>query len=170
MTPTTSARNYPRPCCERPPSSTCRSTRSLWTKHRTSGSGWEGLALHANPEHTPLYLFADDNQNIYEGAPLPIQPNEIFGPLRKNMRNSKEIQRVLSALHKGDEASLVNGPEVGPDRVTGGSTACRPARRSRPVPGHMVAPNDQHLEFSRTGGSSRSWGRVASAPTAGPER
>ena len=79
---------------------------------------WEGLlAFHVNPERTPLYLFADDNQNIYGGGTLPVQPNEIFGPLRRNMRNSREIQQFVQALHRGDQPPLVDGPEVGPVRV-----------------------------------------------------
>jgi hypothetical protein len=79
---------------------------------------WEGLlAFHSSPERTPLYLFADDNQNIYEGSALPVQPNEIFGPLRKNMRNSQEIQQFLLALHSREDAPIVGGPEVGPVRV-----------------------------------------------------
>jgi DNA helicase IV len=92
---------------------------------------WEGLlAFHSSSERTPLYLFADDNQNIYEGGTLPIQPNEVFGPLRRNMRNSREIQQFLLALHSHEDAPIVSGPEVGPVRVMAYSDAEDLAKKS----------------------------------------
>jgi hypothetical protein len=75
------------------------------------------LALHAGPDATPLYLFADDNQNIYEGGGLPIQPNEVFGPLVRNLRNSREIQAFLAALYRGEEQPVIDGPSLGPVEV-----------------------------------------------------
>ncbi len=79
---------------------------------------WPALmALHRGEDGTPLYLFGDDNQNIYGGSRFPVAPNEIFGPLRKNMRNALHIQEFLAALHRGEEEPIIGGPEVGPVEV-----------------------------------------------------
>ena len=79
---------------------------------------WPALmALHRGEDGTPLYLFGDDNQNIYGGSRFPVAPNEIFGPPARSTRNALHIQEFLAALHRGEEEPIIGGPEVGPVEV-----------------------------------------------------
>lgn len=56
--------------------------------------------MHATPDEGPLIAFADDNQNIYRGPAMPFTAAEIWTPLRRNLRNAREIQESLAALYR----------------------------------------------------------------------
>jgi Nuclease-related domain/UvrD-like helicase C-terminal domain/AAA domain len=76
------------------------------------------LALHTDPEHGPLYLFADDNQNLYGGS-LPLTEDERLPPLRHNLRNSRSIGEFVSVFYEGGEKPAARGPEGRPPQILG---------------------------------------------------
>jgi ATP-dependent exoDNAse (exonuclease V) beta subunit len=57
-----------------------------------------------------LYLFADDNQNLYGGA-LPVENVEVCPPLPRNLRNTRRIHEFVSVFHRGDPDPESRGPE-----------------------------------------------------------
>jgi AAA domain/UvrD-like helicase C-terminal domain/Nuclease-related domain len=76
------------------------------------------LATHRDPDHGRLYLFADDNQNLYGGA-LPVEDIERCPPLPHNLRNTKAIHEFVSVFHRSEQPPLSKGPEGRPVDVLG---------------------------------------------------
>jgi hypothetical protein len=76
------------------------------------------LSLHADPEHGPLYLFADDNQNLYGGT-LPLSEDEQLPPLRHNLRNTRSIGEFVSVFYEGGDKPATKGPEGRPPQILG---------------------------------------------------
>jgi UvrD-like helicase C-terminal domain/AAA domain len=68
------------------------------------------LALHEEPEEGWLYLFADDNQNLYGGT-FPVENMEMCPPLPHNVRNTRRIHRFVSVFHRGESDPAARGPE-----------------------------------------------------------
>ena len=68
------------------------------------------LSLHTDPEAGPLYLFADDNQNLYGGT-LPVDEEDRVGPIALNLRNTKQIGEFVSVFYRGDQQPVARGPE-----------------------------------------------------------
>jgi hypothetical protein len=75
------------------------------------------LALHTDPDEGTLYLFADDNQNLYGGT-LPV-PDEDRIPLRHNLRNSRSIGEFVSVFYDGAEKPAAKGPEGRAPQILG---------------------------------------------------
>ncbi len=68
------------------------------------------LALHRDPDEGMLYLFADDNQNLYGGAALPLDAEHLCPPLPANLRNTKAIGEFVSIFYKGERKPATKGP------------------------------------------------------------
>jgi hypothetical protein len=77
------------------------------------------LSLHRRPDDGPLYLFADDNQNLYGGA-LPIADGETrCPPLPANLRNTKAIHDFVSVFYEGGIRATSKGPPGRPPEILG---------------------------------------------------
>src|SRR5919201_2532006 len=76
------------------------------------------LMLHRDPDHGALYLFADDNQNLYGGTP-PLAEEDRLPPLRHNLRNSRRIGEFVSVFYDGSEKPSAKGPEGRPPQILG---------------------------------------------------
>lgn len=76
------------------------------------------LALHEDPDHGRLYVFADDNQNLY-GGELPVPDELKIGPIPHNLRNTKEIGEFVSVFYRGEEKPSVKGPAGRPVEILG---------------------------------------------------
>jgi len=76
------------------------------------------LALHRDPEGGMLYLFADDNQNLY-GEPLPLGPELRVPPLPANLRNTQAIHEFVSVFYRGEGKPTANGPAGRPPQILG---------------------------------------------------
>src|SRR5262245_35426810 len=68
------------------------------------------LSLHADPDGGPLYVFADDNQNLY-GGELPVEQEDVVGPIGGNLRNTKQIGEFVSVFYRGEQEPIARGPE-----------------------------------------------------------
>ena len=68
------------------------------------------LSLHADPDSGPLYVFADDNQNLY-GGELPVEQEDVVGPIGANLRNTKQIGEFVSVFYRGEQEPIARGPE-----------------------------------------------------------
>jgi len=68
------------------------------------------LSVHADPDDGPLYVFADDNQNLY-GGELPVEQEDVVGPIGANHRNTKQIGEFVSVFYKGEQEPIARGPE-----------------------------------------------------------
>ncbi|HET8527076.1 MAG TPA: ATP-binding domain-containing protein [Actinomycetota bacterium] len=68
------------------------------------------LSLHADPDGGPLYVFADDNQNLY-GGELPVEREDVVGPIGANLRNTKQIGKFVSVFYRGEQEPIARGPE-----------------------------------------------------------
>jgi hypothetical protein len=68
------------------------------------------LSLHADPDEGPLYVFADDNQNLY-GGELPVEQEDVVGPIGANLRNTKQIGEFVSVFYRGEQEPIARGPE-----------------------------------------------------------
>jgi superfamily I DNA and RNA helicase len=68
------------------------------------------LALHTDPDEGLLYVFADDNQNLY-GGKLPIEDADRVGPIALNLRNTKQIGEFVSVFYRGEQQPAVRGPD-----------------------------------------------------------
>ncbi|HZD80849.1 MAG TPA: AAA family ATPase, partial [Actinomycetota bacterium] len=75
------------------------------------------LALHEEPDDGFLYLFADDNQNLYEGGSLPIEPDAACPPLPANLRNTRSIHEFISVFYEGASTSVGKGPTGRPPQI-----------------------------------------------------
>jgi hypothetical protein len=76
------------------------------------------LSLHTDPDGGLLYVFADDNQNLYGGA-LPVGEGDRVGPISLNLRNTKQIGEFVSVFYKGEQEPIVRGPEGQPVEILG---------------------------------------------------
>ena len=82
--------------------------------------GWwpELMKLHTRIEDGVLYVFADDNQNLYGGA-VPEDLVDLKFALPANLRNTKPIHEFVSVFYKGDEPVKGRGPAGRPVEVLG---------------------------------------------------
>jgi hypothetical protein len=77
------------------------------------------LALHRHPDDGPLYLFTDDNQNLYGGV-LPVdEPETRCPPLPENLRNTKAIHDFVSVFYEGGPHATAKGPPGRPPEILG---------------------------------------------------
>src|SRR5215204_3751382 len=76
------------------------------------------LSLHTDPNEGLLYVFADDNQNLYGGA-LPVGEEDTIGPISLNLRNTKQIGEFVSVFYKGEQEPIARGPEGEPVQILG---------------------------------------------------
>jgi AAA domain len=77
------------------------------------------LSLHRRPDDGKLYLFADDNQNLYGGA-LPVADGEARCPsLPANLRNTKAIHDFVSVFYEGGAGAVAKGPPGRPPEILG---------------------------------------------------
>ncbi|MGH2555485.1 MAG: AAA family ATPase [Actinomycetota bacterium] len=76
------------------------------------------LALHRKPRDGFLFLFADDNQNLYGGG-APADMAELTLPLPANLRNTKPIHEFVSVFYTGDGKPVSRGPNGRPVEVLG---------------------------------------------------
>ncbi len=76
------------------------------------------LSLHADPDEGLLYVFADDNQNLYGGT-LPIEEKDRVGPIPHNLRNTKQIGEFVSVFYGGDAKPTARGPNGEPVQILG---------------------------------------------------
>jgi hypothetical protein len=76
------------------------------------------LSLHADPDDGPLYVFADDNQNLY-GGELPVEDEDRVGPIPHNLRNTKQIGEFVSVFYKGEQPPIARGPAGEPVEILG---------------------------------------------------
>jgi hypothetical protein len=76
------------------------------------------LALHVDPDEGILYLFADDNQNLYGGR-LPLSQVELCPPLPANLRNTKAIHEFVSVFYASGNRPAARGPEGRPPEILG---------------------------------------------------
>ncbi len=76
------------------------------------------LALHQDPDDGRLYLFFDDNQNLYGGSP-PVENVDVCPSLPANVRNTKAIASFVSVFYDGVEAPRARGPEGRPPQILG---------------------------------------------------
>lgn len=82
-------------------------------------SWWPALLrLHEDPDHGLLFVFADDNQNLYGGT-LPIRSDEPTWPLRANLRNTRSVHDFVSVFYRGKEPPLGKGPLGHPVEILG---------------------------------------------------
>jgi hypothetical protein len=75
------------------------------------------LALHEDPDAGLLYLFADDNQNLYGGG-LPFVDDIRCPPLPANLRNTRAINDFVSVFYSGEHPKA-KGPEGRPVEILG---------------------------------------------------
>lgn len=68
------------------------------------------LATHREPDDGPLYLFGDDEQNLYRGDALPVAPDDVLPSLPHNLRNTQRIHEFVSVFHDASDAKG-RGPE-----------------------------------------------------------
>ena len=76
------------------------------------------LALHEQPDEGLLYLFADDNQNLYGGG-IPFGDDVRVPPLPANLRNTKTISGFVSVFYNGRVRPAAKGPEGRPVEILG---------------------------------------------------
>jgi hypothetical protein len=76
------------------------------------------LSLHRDPVDGMLYLFADDNQNLYGGA-LPLGPELRVPPLPTNLRNTQAIHEFVSVFYRGEGKPTAKGPAGRPPQILG---------------------------------------------------
>lgn len=80
---------------------------------------WPALfALHKDPDGGMLYLFADDNQNLY-GGKLPLGEDYLCGPLERNVRNTQAINEFVSVFYEGTRKPRSKGPAGEPVQILG---------------------------------------------------
>jgi hypothetical protein len=75
------------------------------------------LALHRDPDQGALYIFADDNQNLY-GGQLPLDADE-RNWLPANVRNTRAIHDFVSVFYRDGGRLTSEGPDGRPVEVYG---------------------------------------------------
>jgi hypothetical protein len=76
------------------------------------------LSLHRRPTDGYLFLFSDDNQDLYgRGAPEGLA--DLTLPLPANLRNTRPIHEFVSVFHGGSPKPLGRGPGGRPVEVLG---------------------------------------------------
>lgn len=76
------------------------------------------LTLHVDPDAGRLFVFADDNQNLYGGR-LPVAEEDLVGPIPLNLRNTKRIGEFVSVFYRGSQKPVARGPEGRPVEILG---------------------------------------------------
>jgi len=76
------------------------------------------LALHREPDTGLLYLFYDDNQNLYGGG-VPLEGLDLCPPLPGNVRNTRAIAEFVSVFYRGPQRPEARGPEGRPPQILG---------------------------------------------------
>ena len=76
------------------------------------------LSLHHEPEEGRLYLFFDDDQNLYGGS-LPVENVDVCPSLPANVRNTKAIAHFVSVFYDGAVEPHARGPEGRPPQILG---------------------------------------------------
>ncbi len=75
------------------------------------------LSMHEEPDSGALYLFADDQQNLYGGGGLPVQPEDILPPLPANLRNTQQIHEFVTVHFDADARPDSKGPPGRPVEI-----------------------------------------------------
>jgi len=82
-------------------------------------SWWPALlSLHTKPKDGPLFVFADDSQNLYGGG-VPEGLVDMQFPLPANLRNTQAIHEFVSVFHEGPDVPPGRGPAGRPVEVLG---------------------------------------------------
>ena len=69
------------------------------------------LALHRDPDHGRLYLFADESQVLYDDGELPLGPEHRLPPLPHNLRNTTAIAEFVSVFFDAEgQGGTPKGP------------------------------------------------------------
>ena len=76
------------------------------------------LSFHRDPDEGTLFVFADDDQNLYGGS-LPIPEEARIGPICQNLRNTKAIGEFVSVFYTGSEKPIARGPSGRPVEILG---------------------------------------------------
>jgi hypothetical protein len=76
------------------------------------------LRLHKEPTTGPMFVFADNNQNLYGGG-VPDDLVDLTLPLPANLRNTKPIHEFVSVFFEGERRSEARGPNGRPVEVLG---------------------------------------------------
>jgi hypothetical protein len=80
---------------------------------------WPALMkLHTHPEDGHLFLFADNNQNLYGGT-RPEDMVDLAIPLPANLRNTRPIHEFVSVFYRGEEDVECRGPAGRPVEILG---------------------------------------------------
>jgi Nuclease-related domain/UvrD-like helicase C-terminal domain/AAA domain len=81
-------------------------------------AGWWPILMrfHVRPEDGYLFVFADNNQNLYGGG-VPSSLVNVEVPLLNNLRNTKQIHEFVSIHFDGDFRPKAGGPEGRPVEV-----------------------------------------------------
>jgi superfamily I DNA/RNA helicase len=74
------------------------------------------LRLHLHPDDGTLFLFSDDNQNLYGGA-APSELVDTTLPLPSNLRNTQSIHEFVSVFYKGSQRPIGRGPNGRPIEI-----------------------------------------------------
>jgi hypothetical protein len=74
------------------------------------------LRLHLHPQDGTLFLFSDDNQNLYGGATPPGLVDTTL-PLPANLRNTRSIHEFVSVFYKGNQRPIGRGPNGRPIEI-----------------------------------------------------
>ena len=109
------------------------------------------LSLHSDPDEGLLYVFADDDQNLYGGT-LPIEEKDRVGPIPHNLRNTKEIGSSSPSSTRATRSRSRAGPTATPCRSSGTRTTRRSPGCSRSC---SARSSRRRASRSRTSRSSR---------------
>jgi hypothetical protein len=74
------------------------------------------MKLHTRPKDGHLFVFADNNQNLYGGG-VPSDLVDVEVPLLSNLRNTKQIHEFVSVHFDGDLRAKAGGPDGRPVEV-----------------------------------------------------
>ncbi len=103
------------------------------------------MKLHTGVDTGALFVFADDNQNLYGGA-LPKDLVDMEFALPANLRNTRPIHEFVSVFYRGEGGMEGRGPEGRPVEVLGYRDSDDLARLLRLVlrnlEGEGVPPDD----------------------------
>lgn len=94
--------------------------------------------LLRDPDHGILYVFFDDNQNLYQSAqqiPLELAPFS----LTRNCRNTQHIHRMVTRFYRSDQTPLAQGPTGRPVQVDEYTDAASLKRALSRALHHLIA-------------------------------